>query len=83
MLLPKIVVLLTFSYIDESNIFSFIQISDTHLSHNPTSMSLINFRIFTSTIVPAFNPDVVVHTGDITDGWIDGLMSILLFYLLL
>ena len=61
--------------VDEDDVFSFIQISDTHLSHLPTSMTHINFRIFASTVVPAINPDIVVHTGDITDGWIEGLKS--------
>ena len=61
--------------VDEDDVFSFIQISDTHLSHLPTSMTHINFRIFTSTVVPAFNPDIVILTGDITDGWIEGLKS--------
>ena len=61
--------------VDEDDVFSFIQISDTHLSHLPTSMTHINFRIFASTVVPAINPDIVIHTGDITDGWIEGLKS--------
>lgn len=39
-------------------------------------MTHINFRIFASTVVPAINPDIVVHTGDITDGWIEGLKSL-------
>ncbi|CBK23344.2 uncharacterized protein [Blastocystis hominis] len=38
-------------------------------------MTHINFRIFASTVVPAINPDIVIHTGDITDGWIEGLKS--------
>lgn len=51
----------------------FIQISDTHISRKPGKMMNVNFRLFTSTILPEFSPHFVIHTGDITDGWTHGL----------
>ena len=36
-------------------------------------MTNVNFRLFTSTILPEFDPQFVIHTGDITDGWKKGV----------
>lgn len=62
-------------YIDDSNIFSFIHVSDTHLSKHRNAVRNHLFDVFTKTIIPMHSPEVVVHSGDITDGWIDGMLS--------
>lgn len=62
-------------YIDDSNIFSFIHVSDTHLSKHRNAVRNHLFDVFTKTIVPMHSPELVVHSGDITDGWIDGMLS--------
>ena len=40
-------------------------------------MTAHNFRLFTSTILPGFKPELVIHTGDMTDGWLGDFASAL------
>ncbi len=63
------------SRVDDNNVFSYIHITDTHISKNPTLMTASNFRLFTKTILPSFKPELVVHTGDMTDGWLGDFAS--------
>ena len=72
-LLPTVRAVVRFSCFDDTSVLPFIQISDTHISRKPGKMMNVNFRLFTSTILPEFSPHFVIHTGDITDGWKHGL----------
>lgn len=66
---------ITLSPVDDNNVFSYLHITDTHISKNPTLMTAHNFRLFTNTILPGFKPELVVHTGDMTDGWLGDFAS--------
>ena len=59
----------TASYNIDNNIFTFLHISDTHLSQHKTVSRNDQFNVFTTTILPFISPELVVHSGDITDGW--------------
>lgn len=71
-----IIVFFSFSllFVDDNNVFTFIHVSDTHLSMDSTAVRNERFDVFTKTIVPMLSPELVVHSGDITDGWIEGTL---------
>ena len=60
-------------FIDDHNVFTYIHLSDTHLSIQPDVARNGRFREFVERIVPAIHPELVIHSGDITDGWLKGV----------
>ena len=60
-------------FIDDHNIFTYIHLSDTHLSIQPDAARNGRFREFVERIIPSIHPELVIHSGDITDGWLKGV----------